>query len=232
MDTTLTLNAYNYFPNIKKLIKDGTSQFDYITLCFEASFNNQDLKNPTKINVNNFVFVSSLFVDYYIEDENNKHLTINFDIMETNDDGVALDCYTESKKYIAKSFSSNSTKKVKVEEQYDVKCKRQYSLQLSDKYLTMSEAFKEFYSEQIEQQYSQIEPFLINNKINYNKKQLNNFLSVCLLDASKCFTKEYLNLQNDSILAEKVNAVEAKLSAQHLEKELPINLSSVKSNKI
>jgi len=232
MNTELTLNIYSHFPDIKKLTKEGHSQYDYITLLFDTSFIYTESSIPKKFHEKNFVFTTSLFIDYYVEDVDKKYLSLNFDIMETNDEGIALECYIENKKYTEKAYKPKTFKKAQVERKYDVNCKKEYSVQLSNQYQSISEALDDFYINQIEPKYLTIEPFLIKNNISYDKIELDIVISESLKAAKECFKKEYLKYYSDNFLMQQVNEVDIKLSAQNLQNELPLNSKIAKKNKL
>jgi hypothetical protein len=112
------------------------------------------------------------------------------------------------------------------------KIKKNYSITLTDQYSNLTEALKEFYSNHIEQQLSQIEPYLKKNKVGYNKKEFNNFIGASIKNANLGFTKEGMSAFEDGVLYNKVYEVDAMLSSRHLEKELPRNDTAYKKNKI
>jgi hypothetical protein len=233
MSTELTLNAYSYLTDINKLTKDKTSCQDYICLLFEASFKHTEGEMPKKIYEDNFVFAASLLIDYYVDENNKEELQINFDLLESNTtEGVSYEILREYTRYSEKAYKPKTFKKYNIEGDYSIKIKKNYSITLTDQYSNLTEALKEFYSNHIEQQLSQIEPYLKQNKVGYNQKEFNNFIGASIKNANLGFTKEGMSAFEDGVLYNKVYEVDASLSAKNLEKELPRNDTAYKKNKI
>jgi hypothetical protein len=173
MSTELTLNAYSYLTDINKLTKDKTSCQDYICLLFEASFKHTEGEMPKKIYEDNFVFAASLLIDYYVDENNKEELQINFDLLESNTtEGVSYEILREYTRYSEKAYKPKTFKKYNIEGDYSIKIKKNYSITLTDQYSNLTEALKEFYSNHIEQQLSQIEPYLKKIKLDIIKKNL------------------------------------------------------------
>lgn len=233
MATELTLNAYSYLTDINKLTKDKTSCQDYICLLFEASFKHTEGEMPKKIYEDNFVFAASLLIDYYVDQNNKEELQINFDLLESNTtEGVSYEILREYTRYSEKAYKPKTFKKYNIEGDYSIKVKKNYSITVTDQYSNLTEALKEFYSTQIEQQLSQIESYLKRNKVGYDKAEFNKFIGVSIKNANLGFTKEGMSTFEDGVLYNKVYEVDTMLSSRHLEKDLPINSTIFRKNKI
>lgn len=232
MATELTLNAYSYFGDVKELTKNECSTMDYVCLLFEASFKHTDTAVRKRIHEENIVFAASLVLDYYVENKNNKNLHLNFDMLESNDDGVSCETIREYFTYSEKAYRPKTIKKYNIEGDYSVKVKKDFSLTITDQYSSLNEALYNFYQTQIENKFAQIEGYLKKNKVAYDKSEFQRFIGYSLRDSSNIFTKDGMSSFEDNELYSKVYEFDAMLSSKNLEKELPLNSTISKKNKI
>lgn len=232
MATELTLNAYSYFADVKDLTKDECSSMDYVCLLFEASFKHSEGSVRKKIHEENIVFAASLILDYYVPNKDNKSLNINFDMLESNDDGVSCETLREYLTYSDKAYRPKTSKKYNIEGDYSIKVKKDYSITINDQYSSLTEAFQDFYQTQIESKISQIEEYLKKNKIGFDQSEFQRFIGYSLRDSSNIFTKDGMSSFEDKAMYSKVYEVDAMLSSKNLEKELPLNSTVSKKNKI
>lgn len=194
-EITIELKKYALWPDIKKMKNKTYSNYDYITLCFEIAFNEENTSKNKKAYITGY-----LMVDHH-EDKTN----INFQYLPTEETGYY---------YFSKLEHSKKSVNKKIEFQREQVSLKNLPFEININQINQfSKLMDVFFEETIKPDILNIEPFLKANNIGYEQKELDIFIEKFSMDAKNFFTFEYLSKD----FKNEIKQVEAGLMFNSLE---------------
>jgi hypothetical protein len=167
----IDFNIYEYKPNIKRILSENLDQYDYLATCFELSFINPDDKKYYT-----YELLTTLFIDYY--EKNLKFTT------EIDSEFIFESTSKFNKPRNSRTFSTEGG---------NIKLKNINTLipfSLNDKTTIVLE---NIITTIITPKIISMKSFLVDNKINYDDKELENALLIIEERIKKIFQKDNLS---------------------------------------
>jgi hypothetical protein len=212
--TTIELKQYTYFPNVKKMQNDLGDNYDYICFGCEIVFIPENFDKNKKAET--ATFISYLPLDHY-----QGKTTLNLDFLSVEDTGSFY-------------YSQIATQKIKKKKEIIIQQVDNIVLKTIptktnlDNIKNFSELMDNYFKNDLEENFSNMNKFFNNHNIEYCPKQLNEYMENVQIAAKIFFSPKNLN----EFLENKIKEINSLLLFKELHNNLNTNPISIKKKKI
>lgn len=200
----IEFRKYSYWPDIEKLSQ--IEMMDDICLCFEIAVTDGGKKE-------HLIYTAG----YVLIDNYDNQINISFDIPQCEEDTNSFYLFRQENSLIKKNVTKktirieNNTTPLQVKRDFNLKCDTK-NKNVKDLNLLISN----FLISDILPDIQKIKPFLINHKINFDEKELNEFI----LEYSSAMVNFFSEQKLTEVLGTKYNEIKSKIILDHLEHEI------------